>query len=178
MCKRHAAADLAAALLSNMDKQTLKTWTAEKVSEWIVDNCLPEYVTRTFKGIASHHFQFVLVCKLACTVPSSDFCTKWRKERQVCNIMTWLATYKIYPECLPFSLLVPPALLVNQANFRFVYNYVTDFIPTMIILPFYTVAIKIHRCRNQVVRGCRCEVILFYPCLFLFLSVSSPPPPL
>ena len=65
-----------------------------------------------------------------------------RKERQVCNIMTWLATYKIYPECFPFSLLVPPALLVNQANFRFVYNYVTDFIPTMIILPFYTVAIK------------------------------------
>ena len=74
--------------------------------------------------------------KVPCTSSSNS------KQRQVCNIMTWLATYKIYPECFPFCLLVPPALLVNQANFRFVYNYVTDFIPPMIILPFYTVAIK------------------------------------
>ena len=50
----YACAKDAAALLSNMDK----------VSECIVDNGLPEDVARTFKGIASHHFQFVLVCKL------------------------------------------------------------------------------------------------------------------
>lgn len=85
-CAKDTQLQILQLLLSIMDKETFKTWTAEKVSEWIVDNGLPEDVARTFEDIASHHFQFALVCKLACTLPSGDFCTKWRME-SVCYVL-------------------------------------------------------------------------------------------
>ena len=53
---------LAAAPGNNMEK--FETWTAEKVSEWLVENGLPEDVANAFEGTVSQHFYFVAVCEL------------------------------------------------------------------------------------------------------------------
>ena len=62
MRKRRQLQSLAAAPSNSME--TFETWTAEEVSEWLVENGLSEDVARTFEGTVFHPFHFVPICGL------------------------------------------------------------------------------------------------------------------